>query len=142
MRALAGGVGIVLLVIVAGFVAQRIFGGSGDSTSEARDAVEATPDRITMREPYEHVLAGTARGEDGAVVHFAFAAEEPSEPDGIPPRLIHLDKNPMEDGEFWVWADSEPRLPGESLAEYIERADITTEIEEALCREATGEACR
>ncbi|HWH21023.1 MAG TPA: hypothetical protein VN671_10845, partial [Solirubrobacterales bacterium] len=82
-------------------------------------------------------------GHTGAVVHFAIAAsqDEPDPPAGVPTRLIRLDKNVMGGGGFTVWEDSEASRPGESRMEWLERGRIATEIEEALCRKETGEAC-
>jgi hypothetical protein len=132
---------VLLVVVAAGFIAERIFGPGPDPMSEAREAVEALPYRTSMREVSEGVLVGTARGRHGAVLHFAISEGETHEPQGIPPRLVHVDKNVMGGGGFTVWEDSEASHSGEARGEWRERGFIAVEIEEALCRKATGEAC-
>jgi hypothetical protein len=141
VRPFGVGVLVVLAVVAAGFVGERIFGPGADPMSEATEAIESVPYRVAIREASEGVLVGAARGHHGAAVHFAVSQEAPSEPWGIPPRLIHLDKNVMGGGGFTVWEDSEAPHPGESVAEWDERMRIGTAIEEALCRKMTGEAC-
>ncbi|HKZ12220.1 MAG TPA: hypothetical protein VJL81_00100 [Solirubrobacterales bacterium] len=136
------GVGLVILaVIAAGFVAERIFGPGADPMGEATEAIEGLPYRVSVREASEGVLVGTARGHHGAVVHFAISEGEADRPQDIPPRLLHLDKNVMGGGGFTVWEDSEAPHDGESAAEWDERGRVALDIEEALCRQETGEAC-
>lgn len=102
MRSLGVGVLVLLAVIAAGFVAERIFGPGADPMSEATEAIEDVPYRVAIREASEGVLVGTARGHHGAAVHFAVSEQAPSEPSDIPPRLIHLDRNVMGGGGFTV----------------------------------------
>lgn len=133
MRAFAAGVGVILVVIAAGFVAQRLFGSDSDHPiSEAQESIEALPYRVSVREPSEGVLVGTADGRFGAVVHFAVSESAPDEPSDIPPRLIHVDENASRAGDFTVWEDSEARRPGESSPEWRERIEIAVAIEDAL----------
>lgn len=141
MRVLGVGVLTILVVIAAGFVAERLFGPGSDPMGEATEAIEGLPYRVTLREASEGVLVGTARGHHDAVVHFAASEGEGERPEDIPPRLIHLDKNVMGGGGFRVWEDSEAPHPGEPAAEWDERGRIALAIEEALCRKETGEAC-
>ncbi|HJZ37937.1 MAG TPA: hypothetical protein VJ204_16825 [Solirubrobacterales bacterium] len=142
-RGLAVGMLVILAVVAAGFIAQRLFGSGSDSMAEAREAVESLPYRVSTHAAPEDVLVGTALGNFGAVVHFAIAAgeAEPHPPAGVPPRLIRLDKNVMGGGGFSVWEDGEAPHRGESRPMWRERIAIVSAIEEALCREGTGEAC-
>jgi hypothetical protein len=93
-RGLAGGILVILAVVAAGFIAQRLFGSGPDSMAEAREAVESLPYRVSTHAASEDVLVGTAHGHFDAVVHFAIVAgeDEPHPPAGVPPHLIRLDK--------------------------------------------------
>jgi hypothetical protein len=140
IRAIGGAVGVILLVVLAGFLAQRILGSDSTSTAEAREAIEAMPFRASVHETAAGVLLGSERGGHGVVIHFAVSKEGP-EPNDIPPRLIHVDRNVTGGGGFWVWDDSEIWFRRGTVAQWHEAATISVEIEEALCRKATGEAC-
>jgi hypothetical protein len=134
MRGVLGGVGIILAVIAAGFVAQRLFGSDADPTSDAREAIVGLPHDVRLREASEDVLVGMVRGSHGAVVHFAVSESAPDEPSDIPPHLIHVDKSVARAGDFTVWEDSDIRRPGETSVELREREEIAVELEEALER--------
>jgi hypothetical protein len=115
MRALAGAVGVILVVIAAGFIAQRLFGSDSEHwTSEAEEAIEALPYGVSMSEVSSGVLAGTIQGHLGVVVHFTVNESGASE-------------------------SGEPQT--ESKAQRQERADIGAAIEEALCRKSIGNVC-
>ncbi|HEX3362166.1 MAG TPA: hypothetical protein VHS74_14320 [Solirubrobacterales bacterium] len=143
IKGLAGGALVILAVVAAGFIGQRLFGSGPDSMAEAREAFESLPYGVSTHSVSDDVLVGTARGHLGDVVHFAVAAGEgwPRPPAGVPPRLIRLDKNVMGGGGFTAWEDGEAPHRGESRPMWEERSEIATAIEEALCRMATGEAC-
>lgn len=132
MRVLGGSLGAILLVVVAGFLAQRIFGSAPDKMEEAQEAVKALPYRVSVREASRGVLVGRAAGDHGAVVHFAVSESEPDEPSDVPPRLIQVDKNVAGGGGFSVWEDSEAQHHGESAVEWREREEIAAEIESVL----------
>lgn len=132
MRALGGGLLVVLVVVAAGFVAERIFGPGADPMAEAREAAESVAYSVSMREASQGVLVGAARGGHGAIVHFAISEAEGDRPEDIPPRLIQVDKNVGESGGFSVWDDSEARRHGEPMAEWRERTEIAASIEAAL----------
>jgi hypothetical protein len=137
-RRLAGGVLVILTVFAAGFIAQRLFGSGPDPMTEAREAVESLPYRVSTHAASEDVLVGTARGHLGDVVHFAVA--DSREAEGIPLRLQD-EAETGGGGGFFVWEDRGRHRPGESEAAARERAEISVDIEEALCRKETGEAC-
>jgi hypothetical protein len=141
MRRLARAALVVLIVVVAGFVAERIFGPGADPMGEATEAIKGLPYSVEVREASEGVLVGSARGHHGAVVHFAISEGEGEPAGDIPPRLIHVDKNVMGGGGFTVWEDAEAWHHGESAVKWRERLEIAVEIEEALCRKETGDAC-
>jgi hypothetical protein len=141
MRGLAGAALVVLAIIVAAFVAERIFGPGADPMSEATEAIEGLPYSVKAREASEGVLVGSARGHHGAVVHFAISEGEGEPAMDIPPHLTHVDKNVMGGGGFTVWEDGEAWHHGESAVKWRERQEIAVEIEEALCRKETGDAC-
>jgi hypothetical protein len=134
MRPLFGGVLIILAVVAAGFVAERLFGPDSDPMSDAREAIVELPHDVRLREASEGVLVGMVRGRGGAVVHFAASESAPDEPSDIPPHLIHFDRSPSRAGSFTVWEDSEVRRPGETSVELREREEIAVELEEALDR--------
>jgi hypothetical protein len=87
LRILARGALVILAVVVAAFIAQRLFGSGPDSMAEAREAVESLPYRVSTHVVSGDVLVGTALGHFGAVVHFAITAseDEPRPPAGVPP---------------------------------------------------------
>ena len=132
MKVLGGGALVILAVVAARFVAERIFGPGADPMAEAREAVEGLSYRVSMREASEGVLVGSAAGDHGAVVHFAISEAAPDGPEDIPPRLIQLDENVTGAGGFSVWEDSEARHRGESMVEWRERMGIAASIEAAL----------
>ncbi len=140
MRALAGGVLVVLAVIVAGFVAQRLFGSDSDQAiSEAEEAINALPYRISMDEVSEGVLIGTAYGHRGTAVRFVVTDGKPGRDEDIPPHLVGPRWSSSEAGKYGV--STSPYGRGASHAERVEKADVSVAIEEALCRKSIGEAC-
>ena len=141
MRGLAAYLALILAVIVAGFVAQRLFGSHDDSISrgEAREAIEAMPYPVSVHESPEQVLIGVVHGHHGIDVRFA-ASESLHHP-GVPARLRRVDRNVGGAGNFWVWDDAEARLRHGTDKEWIEASKISVGLEEALCRKATDEAC-
>lgn len=139
IRGLAAGALVVLAVIAAGFVAERIFG-SGDDIAEATEAIEGMPYRVSVREASEGVLVGRIQGDNEVVVRFA-ASEEGPEPVDIPPRLVHAEKEVTGGGGFWVWDDAEFWATHGTGAQWNEAAKISVGIDEALCRKFTGDPC-
>jgi hypothetical protein len=114
----AGGAGalVILGVIAAGFVAQRLFGSDADHwKSEAEEAIEALPYGVSISEASDGVLAGTIQGHLGVVVHFTVDESGASEGPG--------------------------GSPTDSKAQRQERADIDAAIDKALCRRSIGEGC-
>lgn len=139
IRVLGGGVLVILVVIAAGFIAQRIFGSGTDPMHEAQEAIDALPYGISMRETSEGVLVGTIQGHLGVAVHFAVA--DSLDARGIPSRLRRIDPEPIGGGGFWIWEDSAGGPRGQTENEVRERTTIAVSIEEALCRKTTGDAC-
>jgi hypothetical protein len=141
IRGAAATVGVVLVVIAAGFVAQRLFGSSDSDQfmKEAQEAINALPYRSTMDEVSEGVLVGTAYGHDGIAVRFVVTDEKPGRGEDIPPRLIGPNWSSAESGKYGV--STSPYGTGASHAERVEKVDVSSAIEEALCRKSIGEAC-
>lgn len=139
MRPLLGGVLVILAVIAAGFVAQRIFGSDSDHPlSEAREAIEAMPYGVRFDQGPAGVLIGTISGRN-QVIHFAVAKSLNAR--GVPARLRRVDRNVGGGGPFWVWDDAEVRLRHGTRHEWEDAVKISVGIEEALCRKATGDPC-
>ena len=116
MRWLGGSVLILVAVIAAGFIAQRLFGSDSDGwKSEAEAAIESLPYGVSMEEGSEGVLVGTVQGHLGVVVRFTVnesgASEDPS------------------------------GHPTDSKAQREERRDIGAAIDRALCGKSIGEGC-
>lgn len=140
MRFLGVGVLTILAVIAAGFVAERIFGANGPlSIAEATEAIEGLPYPVKVEETPDHVLVGEVRSRGGFVIHFA--AADSLSGHGIPPRLRRLDPEPSGGANFWVWDDSVREANEGTRAQWNEAAKISVDIDEALCRKETGEAC-
>ena len=115
-RALGIGVLVIVAVIAAGFVAQRLFGSNSDRwTSEAEAAVEALPYGVSMSEVSDGVLAGTIQGHLGVVVDFTVDESGASERPG--------------------------GSPTDSEAQRQERSEIAVALDEALCRKSIGAGC-
>ncbi len=116
IKGLAGGAVIILAVVAAGFVAQRLFGSDSDGwKGEAEEAIESLPYGVSIEEGSEGALAGTIQGHLGVVVHFTVNESGASESPGGP--------------------------RADSKAQRQERADIGVAIEEALCRKSIGTGC-
>ncbi|HTR75329.1 MAG TPA: hypothetical protein VMH33_08755 [Solirubrobacterales bacterium] len=139
MRRPAVGALVLLAVVAAGFVAERIFGPTSVSMGEARQAIEGMPYRVSVGEPSEGVLVGTARTHGDSVVHFAVARSFDAR--GVPPRLRRVDQNVTGGDGFLVWGDGEVRVDGETGRIERERDEVELAVEEALCRKATGKPC-
>jgi hypothetical protein len=116
IRGLGIGVGVILAVIAAGFIAQRLFGSHSDHwKSEAEGAIEALPYGVAIDEGSGGLLVGTIQGHLGVVVHFTV------EQSGA--------------------AIGRSGSQGESETQREERHNIVVAIKEALCQKSIGQAC-
>jgi hypothetical protein len=116
IRGLGIGVGVILAVIAAGFIARRLFGGdSKDWTAEAEEAIVALPYGVSMEESSGNAVGGTIQAHLGVVVHFTVTESGATE--------------------------SPAGSPTDSAAQRQEREEVAVAIEEALCRKSIGESC-
>jgi hypothetical protein len=131
-------IGLVVAAIVAVIVVKIVNTNEPLSVGEAKEAFEGLPYPVKVRETGDHVLIGEVIGRK-VVLHFA-AAESFDAP-GIPPRLRRLDREADGGGNFSVWDDS--KFWGQHGGRYQsdEANRIAVELDEALCRKETGEAC-
>jgi hypothetical protein len=128
MRWLGGSALVLLAVIAAGFVAQRLFGSDAEHPmSEAREAIKALPYGVTLREGPGGILVGTLSGRN-SVVHFAVA--DSPDASGIPAALRRGESGAG--GAFWVWDDAERGSSRQTKVEREERAEVGADLEEAL----------
>ena len=139
IRALVGSVGLILLVIAAGFIAQRLFGSdSEDSIVEAQEAIETVAFPASARETYDGVLVGSLRGRN-QIVHFAIA-DSPTTP-AVVVGAQGWTKAPGPSGPLWLWDDAEADRRHQTRIGRAARTDLLIELEAALCRKTIGEAC-
>jgi len=139
MRALGYGALVLLLVIAAGFLAQRLFGSASEHPlSEAREAIEGMPYPVSVTEGPSDALVGSVRGRN-QIVHFVVAKT----PGGIDWAETPAGRaaKPRAAGPFWLWDDAERGRSRQTGVEREERAELAGELEEAICRKATGNAC-
>lgn len=141
IRGLGVGLLVLLVVIAAGFVAQRLFGSDSDHRmSEAQEAIAALPYRISMEEVSDGVLVGTAFGHLGVVVRFVVDDGEKGHAGDMPPHLVGPNWSSSEAGAYGVSKSGYgPRT--DSKVQREEHANIGVVIDEALCRKSTGHAC-
>ncbi len=138
-RALGGGLLIILAVIAAGFIAQRLFGSDSDHPiSEAKEAVAALAFPASVRETYDGDLVGSLRGR-GQVVHFAIA-DAPTMPAAVA-GAQGWTKAPGPGGPLWMWDDAGADRRQQTRITRAARTDLAIELEAALCRTTIGEAC-
>ena len=140
MRPLAGGVLVLLAVIAGGFVAQRLFGSHSDHPlSEAREAIEGLPYRIYWGEDQTgDALVGAVRGRNQNLRFIV--AKSPGE--GRPKEVVPgWNVEPGGGGPFWVWDDAERGWSHRTPVEREARAKLAAELEEVICRKATGDPC-
>lgn len=112
----------------------------------ARKAIEKLPYPIDLREPagVHGVLIAHLHAKGGNTSRlFVFVDRSPpTHLPGVPD--FHGYSESLTGGsvtEHYATASIEFRKRGESHAQYKERIDIEVEVEEALCEQATGEAC-
>jgi len=132
IRALGIGALIILAVIAAGFIAQRLFGSHDDHPmSEAQEAIETLAFAAAAGEISEGVLVGSLRGRS-QIVHIVVSDSRRT------PEVVAGARGwataPGHAGPFWIWDDSESdRWPQTKVAREA-RADDLTELEQALRR--------
>jgi hypothetical protein len=140
IRALGGGVLVILAVVAAGFVAQRIFGSDseGHPMTEAREAVESLSFPASVGKASDHVLVGSLTGRN-QIVHIVIA-DFPGEP-----KVVAGGRGwspaPGPAGPLWLWDDARSGRGPQTKVAREARADLVSELEGALCRKATGEPC-
>jgi hypothetical protein len=112
----------------------------------ARKVIEKLPYPIDLHEPagVHGVLIAHLHGKHGETSRlFVFVDRSPpTHLPGVPD--FHGYSESLTGGsvtENYATASVEFRKRGESRAQYRERIHIEVEVEEALCEQATGEAC-
>lgn len=120
--------------------------GRHETLAAARRAIERLPYRIDLRQPagVRGVLVAHLHGKRGETSQlFVFVNRPaPTHLPGMP--HFHGYSESLIGGsvtERYATAAVEFRKHGESRAQYRERFHIELEVEEALCMQATGEAC-
>lgn len=128
------------------FVDSSESSGPPETMAAARKAIEKLPYRIDLREPagLNDVLIAHLHGKHGETSRlFVFVDHvTPTHLPGVP--NFHGYSQSLTGGSVtdnYATASVEFRRPGESRAQYRERWHIELEVEEALCEQATGEAC-
>jgi len=128
------------------FVDSSESSGPPETLAAARRAIEKLPYPIDLREPagVHGVLIAHLRGKHGEVSRlFVFVDRPPpTHLPGVPD--FHGYSEILTGGsvtENYATASVEFRKRGESRAQYRERIHIEVEVEQALCEQATGEAC-
>jgi hypothetical protein len=139
------------LVLAALFLVAGCGGSSGSSgppetMAAAREAIEKLPYPIDLREPagVHGVLVAHLHGKRGETSRFFVFVDRPppTHLPGVPD--FHGYSESLLGGsvtDHYAIASNEIRKHGESHAQYRERSHVELEVEEALCKQATGEAC-
>jgi len=117
-----------------------------ETLAAARRAIEGLPYPIDLREPpgVHGVLVANLHGKRGGTSQlFIFVDRSPpTHLPGMP--NFHGYSQSLTGGsvtDHYATASVEFRKRGESRAQFRERFHIEIEVEEALCRQATSEAC-
>lgn len=127
------------------FVDSSESSGQHETLAAARRAIERLPHRIDLREPagVQGVLVAHLHDKHGISRFFVFVNRYP--PTYLPGVSdFHGYSQSLTGGsvtDHYAMASVEYREHGESRAQYWERSHIELEVEEALCKQATGEAC-
>lgn len=123
---------VILAVIAAGFVGQRLFGSHEDHPmSEAQEAIGTLAFPAAAGEISEGVLVGSLRGRN-QIVHIV-VSDSPTTPEVVAGARGWATA-PAHAGPFWIWDDSQSdRWPQTKVAREA-RADLIAELEQALRR--------
>ena len=128
------------------FVDSSESSGRPQTLAAARRAIEKLPYRIDLREPpgVHGVLVAQLHGKRGETSQlFLFVNRSPpTHLPGMPD--FHGYSESLTGGsltDHYATASVEFRKHGESRAQYRERFHVELEVEEALCKQAMGEAC-
>jgi hypothetical protein len=124
--------------------------GTPETVANARRAIEALRYPIRLTEPTNRhgVLVGRVQGSRGE--HFAFflfvdRSAPKSMPDvpGYPGFTGEMPHGLLGGGltDNYIFGSRELPGKGEGKRQFLEQSRIELDVEEALCRQATGEAC-
>jgi len=126
---------LLLIILVAGvYLTKGDSGPRNESTADARVAIARLPYNIRLSEPRSHLLVGTVRATNESF-HFLLYVNAGSN--------IKIGRPGFEGGSLTEgYAMFSPvHVAGESFEQEENRISIESQIEEALCRQATNEPC-